>query len=199
MTRFVVLEGDEPSFLRLLAGIEAQSEHPIAGAIRREMTRRGLVADVVSEVTTAPSEGIIGRDGTGTLWAGNPRMVARMQASLDHPGLKDVMGGSETVVYLGRGSTLIGAIAVADQPRESSARAIAALRAGGVEEVAMMTGDRRPVALRIAEKLGLTEDEVHADLLPQDKVDLVDALARQGRVAFVGDGVNDAAARRSPE
>jgi len=194
VTRVVVLDGVEDTFLRLLAGIEAQSEHPIAGAIRREMTKRGLAADEVTDVTTAPSEGITGRDGTGTLWAGNPRMVARMQASLDHPGLKDVMGGDETVVFLGRGSTLIGAIAVADQPRESSARAIAALRHGGVHSVTMMTGDRRPVALRIAAKLGLTEDEVHADLLPQDKVDLVDALAKLGRVAFVGDGVNDAAA-----
>ena len=194
VTRIVVLHGDEDSFLRLLAGIEAQSEHPIAGAIRREMAKRGLTASPVADVTTAPSEGITGTDSGGALWAGNPRMVARMQASLDHSGLQGVMGGNETVVYLGRGDRLLGAIAVADQPRESSARAIAALRHGGIETLAMMTGDRRPVALRIAALLGLTPDEVHADLLPQDKVALVDALAKLGRVAFVGDGVNDAAA-----
>ena len=194
VTRIVVLHGDENTFLRLLAGIEAQSEHPIAGAIRREMAKRGLTASPVADVTTAPSEGITGTDSGGALWAGNPRMVARMQASLDHSGLQGVMGGNETVVYLGRGNRLMGAIAVADQPRESSARAIAALRHGGIETLAMMTGDRRPVALRIAALLGLTPDEVHADLLPQDKVALVDALAKLGRVAFVGDGVNDAAA-----
>ncbi len=214
VTRFVVLEGDEDAFLRLFAGIEAQSEHPIASAIRREAGRRGLEPTPVADVTAAPSEGIIGRDagcgfwpeagpaagpeaghsGGSVLWAGNPRMVARMKASLDHEGLRGVIDGSETVVYLGRGDRLIGAIAVADQPRDSSRRGIEALRRGGVQDIAMLTGDRRPVALRIGERLGLTPEEVHADLLPQDKVDLVDRLARSGRVAFVGDGVNDAAA-----
>ena len=214
VTRIVVLEGDEDAFLRLFAGIEAQSEHPIASAIRREAGRRGLEPTPVADVTAAPSEGIIGRDagcgfwpeagpaagpeaghsGGSVLWAGNPRMVARMKASLDHEGLRGVIDGSETVVYLGRGDRLIGAIAVADQPRDSSRRGIEALRRGGVQDIAMLTGDRRPVALRIGERLGLTPEEVHADLLPQDKVDLVDRLARSGRVAFVGDGVNDAAA-----
>ena len=62
----------------------------------------------------------------------------------------------------------------------------------------MMTGDRRPVAERIGAELGFRPDEIHADLLPADKVDLVAALAAKGRVAYVGDGVNDAAARRAP-
>lgn len=194
VTRVVALDGAEAEFLRLIAGIEAQSEHPIAGAIRREVARRGLTPAAVAEVTAIPSEGITGRDAQGMLWAGNPRMVARMGADHGHQDLQTLAGGAETVVYLGRGDRLIGALAVADQPRDTSARGIAALRAGGVKAVAMMTGDRRPVALRIAERLGLAADEVHADLLPQDKVDLVDRLAKAGRVAFVGDGVNDAAA-----
>jgi P-type E1-E2 ATPase len=68
------------------------------------------------------------------------------------------------------------------------------LRAAGISTIVMMTGDRRPVADRIGAVLGLKPDEIHADLLPGDKVRLVDDLARHGRVAFVGDGVNDAAA-----
>ena len=65
---------------------------------------------------------------------------------------------------------------------------------GGVGRIVMMTGDRRPVALRIGAELGLTPDEVHAEMLPQDKVREVGKLAHDGKVAFVGDGVNDAAA-----
>lgn len=194
VTRVVSLDGPEDGFLSLFAGIEAQSEHPIAGAIRRETARRGLAPCPVGEVTAAPSEGILGRDAQGALWAGNPRLAARMQASLDHVDLQSVADGAETVVYLGRGGRLIGAVAVADTPRETSRRGIEALRREGVRDVAMMTGDRRPVALRIGESLGLGPDEVHADLMPQDKVDLVARLSSRGRVAFVGDGVNDAAA-----
>lgn len=194
VTQVVALDGDEARFLSLLAGIEAHSEHPIAGALRREMARRGLTPSPVADVTSAPSEGITGRDAAGPLWAGNPRMLARMGAAADHPGLQSLRDGDETLIYLGRGTQLLGAAAMADQPRDSSAAAVTALRRAGVSQIVMMTGDRRPVALRIAARLGLSPGEVHADLLPQDKVALVDALAQQGKVAFVGDGVNDAAA-----
>jgi P-type E1-E2 ATPase len=97
-------------------------------------------------------------------------------------------------VYLGRGNDLLGAVSVADRPRETSAEALAALRAGGVTTILMMTGDRRPVALRIGRELGLRSDEIHAEMLPEDKVRLVAEAVKGRKVAFVGDGVNDAAA-----
>ncbi|MBV0893632.1 HAD-IC family P-type ATPase, partial [Paracoccus sp. Z118] len=102
--------------------------------------------------------------------------------------------GAQTVVYLGRGRQVLGAATVADEARSSAAPALAALREGGVKRIVMMTGDRRPVALRIGAELGLAPEEIEADMLPEDKVRAVAALAGQGRVAFVGDGVNDAAA-----
>ncbi len=194
VTGVVSLTGEETGFLRLLAGIEAQSEHPIAGALRREVVKRGHTPLLVRDVTTAPSEGITGRDDQGPLWAGNPRMVQRMGAVLDHAVLQELAASPQTVVYLGRETQILGAISVADQPRATAKSGIQALRAAGVGQIVMMTGDRRPVALRIAELLGIHPDEVHADLLPQDKVALVDQLAKLGSVAFVGDGVNDAAA-----
>src|SRR5690606_34361423 len=83
---------------------------------------------------------------------------------------------------------------IADRTRATSAPALAALRRSGVETIVMMTGDRRPVALRIGEELGLEPEEIHADMLPEDKVKMVGELAAVGKVAFVGDGVNDAAA-----
>lgn len=194
VTRLVPLATDEATLLTLIGGIEAQSEHPIADAIRHAITARGLTPATVTDVTAHPSMGITGTDATGPIWAGNPRMAAHMGADLGNPALASLQDGAETVVYLGRGSQLLGAVAVADQPRPTSRDGIKALRAAGITEIVMMTGDRRPVALRIGQSLGLKPDEIHADLLPQDKVRLVADLAARGRVAFVGDGVNDAAA-----
>ncbi|MGB8811944.1 MAG: heavy metal translocating P-type ATPase, partial [Paracoccaceae bacterium] len=194
VTQVVTLEGDEDGLLALLAGLEAQSEHPIADAIRRAADARGLVPSAVQSVTSSPSEGIIGLEARGAVWAGNPRMALRMAADLDIPALQVLADGSQTVVYVGHGPLVLGAVTVADQVRDTSAAGIAALRAAGVERIVMMTGDRRAVALRIGLALGLAPEDVHADLLPEDKVALVSELAAKGKVAFVGDGVNDAAA-----
>jgi P-type E1-E2 ATPase len=89
---------------------------------------------------------------------------------------------------------VLGAVTVADQVRITSSPALAALSRSGVAKIVMMTGDRRPVALRIGAELGLHPDDVHAEMLPADKVRMVGELASRGKVAFVGDGVNDAAA-----
>ncbi len=194
VTEMVVLRGTEDTFLALLAGLEAQSEHHIGEAVRRAAEMRGLPPELVRDVTAHPSEGITGLDATGAVWAGNPRLVARMGASLDDVALDGLSAGDQTVVYLGRGRQVLGAVAVADQPRTTSRAGLAALRAGGIGSLVMMTGDRRPVALRIGAELGLRPDEIHADLMPEDKVRLVADLAAHGKVAFVGDGVNDAAA-----
>jgi heavy metal translocating P-type ATPase len=194
VTGIVALGMEEAAFLALLAGLESQSEHHVADAVRREMSERGVTPVAVTDVRALPSAGIVGRDSAGAVWAGNPRLAAQMGASLDAPELAALSGNSHTVIYLGRGSSVLGAVSVADTVRETSARALAALRAGGVEELAMMTGDRRSVALRIGAELGLEPEEIHAEMLPEDKVRLVGAMAQRGKAAFVGDGVNDAAA-----
>ena len=195
VTQLVALDGaSEDEVLALLAGIEAQSEHHIAGAVLRYARARAVTPVLVGGVQAWPSEGISGADAEGPVWAGNARMVERMAANGAHDGLAGLHGGTQTVVHLGRGARLLGAVTVADAPRHSAAAGIAALRAAGVAEIVMMTGDRRAVALRIGEEIGFKPAEVHAGLLPGDKVKLVDDLAGRGRVAFVGDGVNDAGA-----
>ncbi|MCC5972290.1 MAG: heavy metal translocating P-type ATPase [Pararhodobacter sp.] len=195
VVQIIPLTLDEGAFLARLAGLEAQSEHPIAAAIRREAVRRGVTPRALANVTAFPSEGILAEDGVESFWAGNPRMARRMGADTDLPALTALTEAAQTVVYLGQGRTILGALSVADQPRSSARAGLAALRAGGVARFAMMTGDRQPVAARIGADLGLEPHEIHADLLPADKVALVAAMTGQGdRVAFVGDGVNDAAA-----
>ncbi|MBT0779413.1 MULTISPECIES: heavy metal translocating P-type ATPase [Paracoccus] len=194
VTEIVALDGDEAGFLSLLAGLEAHSEHHIAAAIRREADTRGLDPARIADVNARPGIGIEGCDASGPVWAGNPYLARDMGAATDHPALQALADGANSVVYLGRGATVLGAVSVADEARASSAGAIAALRDSGIRRIVMMTGDRRPVALRIGAELGLAPDEIHAEMLPEDKVRAVGDLAPTGCVAFVGDGVNDAAA-----
>lgn len=194
VTRIIALDGDERGFLSLLSGLEAHSEHHVAAAIRREAASHGIEPTKVVDVSSRPSAGIVGSDGLGPIWAGNPHLATEMGAAVNQPEFQELADGRQTVIYLGRGSTVLGAVSVADEARASSAPALAALRTGGVRHIVMMTGDRRPVALRIGEELGLAPDEVHAEMLPEDKVRQVGELAQRGKVAFVGDGVNDAAA-----
>lgn len=194
VTGVVALGNSETAFLSTLASVEAHSEHHIAETLRREAARRGLVLHDVHDVKAIPSAGIIGRNADGPVWAGNRRMADMMGASLDQDALRVFQDGAETVVYLGRETRILGAVSVADKLRDTSAGALAALRASGVKTIAMMTGDRRAVALRIGRALGLKPDEIYAEMLLQDKVRLVGEIAEGRKIAFVGDGVNDAAA-----
>ncbi|WP_437205754.1 heavy metal translocating P-type ATPase [Planctomicrobium sp. SH664] len=194
VTGVVALDGDEDHFLSLLAGLEAHSEHHSAEAIRREVTARGIPSASVSNVMNRPSAGILGSFQDGQLWAGNARMAAQMNAVVDHPALVRLSEGSQAIIYLGRDQQVLGAVSIADQLRASARPALAALRKNGIQKIVMMTGDRRPVALRIGEELRLSVGCISADMLPEDKVQMVGSLASEGKVAFVGDGVNDAAA-----
>lgn len=193
VTNILALEGGEDAFLALAAGLEAQSEHPIAAAIRREAAERGLTVTPVRDVRSHPSEGITGADVQGPVWAGNTRMLDQMGATMP-PEIARMVDGAETLVLVGRGARVLGAVTVADEPRATAAEALRDLKAVEKTDILMMTGDRSPVAARIGERLGLVASEIHAGLLPGDKVTLVDAAAKRGKVAFIGDGVNDAAA-----
>ena len=194
VTQVVALDGDKERFLSLLGGLEAHSEHHIAAAIRREVATRDLNIANVVDVNARPGVGIEGFDALGPVWAGNSYLVEEMGARIDRPELQKIVSNAQTVIYLGRGATVLGAVSVADETRPSSAAALAALRDSGVHRIVMMTGDRRPVALRIGAELGLKSEEIHAEMLPHDKVREVGELAASGKIAFVGDGVNDAAA-----
>lgn len=194
VTDVVALDGDETRFLSLLAGLEAQSEHHSAAAIRRDVSARGIAFAQVDDVSNRPSAGIVGTVPEGQLWAGNARLATQMGATIEHPALTRLSDASQTIIYLGLDRRVLGAVSVADQVRATSSLALTALRQSGIAKIVMMTGDRRAVALRIGMELGLHPDNIHAEMLPEDKVRMVAELASRGKVAFVGDGVNDAAA-----
>lgn len=190
--------GDEADFLARLAGLEAHSEHPIAAAIRRAAEARGLTPVTVREARAVPGEGMVGLDETGVIWAGNLRLATRMGARAEVDAAsrmpEALHAAPRTLVLLGRGPHLLGVAGFEDQPRLSAPGGLAALRAGGVGQIVMLTGDRRAVAERMGAALQIDPAAIHADLRPEDKLRLVADLAGRDRVAFVGDGVNDAAA-----
>ncbi|MFN3430054.1 MAG: heavy metal translocating P-type ATPase, partial [Candidatus Sericytochromatia bacterium] len=183
----------ESEVLRLAAAVESRSEHPLASAIvRRAEAAVGPVSASQSFVA------LVGHGARATvegrvLFVGSPRYFVQRGMAFDESAISALQEAGQTVVLLGDAHEVFGLVAIADPVRPDAPEVVAALRREGVERVVMLTGDNARTARAIAERIGL--DEVHADLLPEDKVSVVKALeARYGRVAMVGDGVNDAPA-----
>jgi len=189
--------------MALAAGLEAHSEHHIAEAVRRAAHAQGIQPAAIGSAQSHPSEGIVGQNGEGgPLWAGNSRMIVRMGAEPEMRETEAIAGLSasgHTVIVVGQGKRILGALSVADQPRATAIAGLRALREAGIARIVMLTGDRAAVAMRIGRALGLRDDDIAADLLPEDKVARIAAMREGGPVAFVGDGVNDAAALASAD
>jgi Cu2+-exporting ATPase len=185
---------DERQLLRAAAAVERESEHPLAEAVVRAASERGLDAPRASGFEAVAGHGAIATVDGHRVALGNARLLEREHVSLD--GLAEraqqLAGEGRTVVHVARDGKAAGLVAIADAPRQTAAEAITALREMGIRPV-MLTGDNRQTAERIARELGI--DEVIAEVLPEDKAQRVKELQQQGRkVAMVGDGVNDAPA-----
>lgn len=184
----VALEGwDRERLLRLAAAVEASSEHPVATAITAEVHD----APRVDAFEAIPGAGARGRVEGRDVEVLSPRRVRESGTALPDAIESMLAEGVTAAIVLVDGS-VAGAVSVADTVRPESAEAIARLRELGLTTV-MITGDGRAVAERVARQLGI--DEVHAEVLPQDKASEVARIRQGGRtVAMVGDGVNDAPA-----
>jgi P-type Cu2+ transporter len=181
----------EAQVLDLAAAVEAHSEHPLAQAI---LNRAGPVASKASQFRNIDGQGATGElDGRRVL-LGNAVLMESEKVALASLGVQaeELKGAGRTVVYVSVDGQLAGLIAIADAIRPTSRAAIDALHQGGIK-VAMITGDNRPTAERVAADLGI--DIVLADVLPGQKAEQVKLLQAQGhKVGMVGDGVNDAPA-----
>ncbi|MFC7305429.1 heavy metal translocating P-type ATPase [Streptomyces monticola] len=187
---------DEEQLLRLAGTVEHASEHPVARAVAEgAAARTGGPLPAPEAFENVAGLGVRGTVEGRTVLVGRVRLLA--DAGITFPGeLADAMAEAEergrTAVAVAWDGTARGVLAVADAVKESSAEAVRELRALGLTPV-LLTGDNRAVAEAVAAEVGI--DEVHAEVLPQDKVAVVEELQRRGRaVAMVGDGVNDAAA-----
>ena len=185
----------EAELLELSAGVEADSEHPVARAVVRGASERGLTPSPVTNFEALAGRWAQARVNGEKVAVGGPRLVEEWKAVV--PGEVQTTASSwasegRTVLYVVRNSQAIGALAVEDEIRPESAEAVRALHGLGLR-VAMITGDSQAVADSVARRLGI--DEVAAQVLPADKASTVKRFQSGGqKVAMVGDGVNDAPA-----
>ncbi len=184
----------EKALLKLAAALERSSEHPLAEAIMAECESRGIVARMVEDFAAVPGRGVTAREGQNAIAAGNVRLMDELGAEVPAGLAEQFAAEGKTPLFFAKNGELVGTIAVADEVKETSAAAIAALRKLGVD-VRMLTGDNRVTAEAIARRVGLSSEQVIADVLPADKERHVRELQNAGgKVAMVGDGINDSPA-----
>lgn len=184
----------EKALLKLAAALERSSEHPLAEAIMAECEARGIVARMVEDFAAVPGRGVTAREGQNVIAAGNVRLMDELGVTVPAGLAEQLAAEGKTPLFFAKNSELVGTIAVADEVKETSAEAIAALRKLGVD-VRMLTGDNRVTAEAIARRVGLNSKQVIADVLPADKERHVRELQDAGgKVAMVGDGINDSPA-----
>jgi Cu+-exporting ATPase len=195
VTSIVASEGfDEAEVLRLAAGVERASEHPLAAAIMRAAGDRGIAPPAVTDFDSPTGKGVFGRVEGRMVVLGNAKFLA--EQGIDTAALADkaeaLRSNGATAIFVGFDSRVAGIIAIADPIKASTPEALAALKAEGLR-VVMLTGDNWTTANAVAKQLGI--DDVVAEVLPEQKSEVVNRYKSEGRVvAMAGDGVNDAPA-----
>lgn len=188
-------EHSERELIERAAAMEVHSEHPIAQAILNYAGARGITPANATSFQVIKGKGATARFDDREFWLGSHRYLEeRGQETPEiHKRLESMSGLGRTVVVVGNEEHVCGLIALADEVRPGAAETLRDLRAAGIEHLIMLTGDNRPTAEAVAAKTGI--DDVRAELLPEDKVNVVEELVKKyGRVGMIGDGVNDAPA-----
>jgi len=195
VTAIRTVEGtDEDDLLRLSASLEQASEHPLADAIVAAAAERGLKLATVEDFDSPSGKGVIGRVEGRDVALGNVRFLAEL--GIDVTAIEAeadcLRGDGATAILVAIDRRAAGILAIADPIKETTPQAIRALHEAGIR-IVMLTGDNRTTAEAVARRLGI--DEVKADVLPEDKGNIVAAFRAEGKiVGMAGDGVNDAPA-----
>jgi Zn2+/Cd2+-exporting ATPase len=192
VTGIIALGASEAEVLRLAAAVESGSSHPLAQAILTHAKASGVTVPAAQDAQALPGQAATATVESRALAVGSPRYAASL-APLDaatQATITELESQGRTVVMLLDGSAPLGLIALRDEPRPDARAAIAELRALGIRPL-MLTGDNARTAQAIGADLGL---DVQAELLPEDKLNVIRELKRSGGVAMVGDGINDAPA-----
>jgi Zn2+/Cd2+-exporting ATPase len=189
-------EDAEHRLLAIAAAIERSSEHHLARAVVAAAATRGSAQLDASEFVAFPGEGVSGLVDGDRIWVGNATMAARMHAQpgvLFRGWIAEQTSLGRSVVFVGRTGDVMGAMSFGDALKPGAADTLRHLKYEGIRRIVVLSGDHPDAVRAIAAELGA--DEVHAGLLPDEKVEAVRVLTRRSRgVAMVGDGVNDAPA-----
>ena len=184
--------GDQTQVLQLAASLEAASEHPLAAAILARAKTLDLKPQEITDFEAVEGKGVKAQINGKTGIVGNQKLGNDYRLSPDlQQAMVRLQDEAKTVVLVGMDDQIIGLIAIQDVAKSTSKAAIAALKARGLKTV-MLTGDNQRVATAVAQQVGI--DDVIADVLPGDKAQRVQDYQKTGKVAFVGDGINDAPA-----
>lgn len=178
---------DKNSLIRLAAFAESASSHPISVSLKKTYGKE-INLDEVSDIEEIAGHGVSALVDGKRVFAGNIKLMKKENIAVDNEH------DEGTVVYVSCDGRYAGCIVISDVVKENSKKAISSLKKSGIKKTVMLTGDSAKTASRVAENLGL--DEYHAELLPADKVDRVEKLLSEKspkkKLAFVGDGINDA-------
>lgn len=173
--------------LELTAHAESYSNHPISLSLKRAYSKE-IDNGRISDVEEISGHGVIATVDGKKVMAGNIKLMKMM----DIPYFKEELIG--TIVHVAVNNKYIGYIVIADEVKEDSAQAIKELKEANIKQIVMLTGDNKSIGSKVAKELGL--DKVYAELLPADKVEKLEELfsqkSKKGKLAFVGDGINDA-------
>lgn len=201
VTDFVVSDtNQENQYLSIISALEILSQHPLASAILKEADRRESNYQMIDIMNfkSVTGKGIKGDYQGATYFVGSPKLFDSeliRQASV-MKNYEKLQEQGKTVMIFGTAQNILAIIAVADELRKSSSEVIAKLHQLGIEHTIMLTGDNIRTAKSIGEQVGVTD--IKGDLMPQDKLDYIKELKEKyGKVAMVGDGVNDAPALAS--
>lgn len=193
LTSVHALAAPEDEVLALAAAIETASEHPLAQAIVKAATERGLRLPRVERFEAIPGRGVTATVDGQAVVVGNPEFIEEHGGDLAplHSKLREWEQAGRTVIAVFRGTTTLGLIALGDRLRPDAVTTVHQLRQAGIVPV-LVTGDNERAARRTAADAGITE--VHAGVRPEGKAQIIRELQSTGRVAMVGDGINDAPA-----
>jgi len=185
----------EDGLLRLAAAAEYPSEHPLARAVVGAARERGLELPTAQGFASAPGVGVTATIDGATVTVGSPARTADAATSESAAAAQELESGGRTAVLVARDGVAVGVLGIADRLRPDAAATVTALAALTGRTPLLVTGDNPRAATRLAAEVGINGDDVHAGLLPQDKVQAVRRLEAHGRrVLVIGDGVNDAPA-----
>lgn len=187
ISKIIKQQGSQKEILQIAGAIEKVSNHPIAQAIMEacsKLEEPPSKSQIIQEVKEISGEGMTAIIDGERVIVGNYKLTQRYGIKVPKRLERD------TCVYVTQGKRVLGYIVVSDQIKEESRAAITSLRTMGIEKIVMLTGDQKDIALQVGEAVGV--DQVYANLLPQDKVRIVEDLLKEGKTAFIGDGINDA-------